>query len=444
MCGIAGYIGGNQKNIEMMCKSIMHRGPDNISSVHIKTGKYCIALGHTRLSIIDLSSSANQPFVSEDGMYYMVYNGELYNYIEIRKELEELGISFDTKSDTEVVFRSLIYWGEGAFNKFNGMWALAFVNKIDHTMILSRDRFGEKPLYYFRNENEIYFASEIKAILEMTEKHSINYSTLNTFLLDGSRDSNNETFYESIFKVPASSYCKIDLISNISQLDFIEYWDIQEYVENSSTVNSSQINEFKDLLSDAVKLRLRSDVDIGVLLSGGLDSSVLTYEMSKQLEKLNIFSSVSSRAEFSEEKHIDIVANYIKETPEKLNLDGKVVGALELMKKVIWFNDEPIGSYSTVALYLLMEKTKNKGVKVVLSGQGADEILCGYQKYYIYYILELLVKFKFIGFIRELFNYVFKSGLSSQFAFKDANRYLPSFMKKNQYRLYSNGLLGPY
>lgn len=432
MCGINGFVGYSKENIiEKMNKITKHRGPDNSSSEVFILNKNHVAFGHNRLSIIDLSSNANQPFLSIDNNYAMIYNGELYNYIEIRNELILEGISFNTESDTEVVFNSLFYWGVKAFSKFNGMWAIAFLDIKKSQLILSRDRFGEKPFYYTIEDNNLYFSSEVKAILEVSKKKKINKLTLNRFLLNGSLDATNETFFEKIEKVPPSSYTIIDLSEEIKNLKFIKYWDITEFNDDNKNNNEEEvINKFRILFNDSVKIRLRSDVNVGTLLSGGLDSSAITYEMKQNLQNLNILSAISSDEKYSEEKFIDIVAEHLNVKPIKVNLDDNPSQIFNLMEKVIWHNDEPIPSFSVIAHYLLMEQSNNNNIKVILSGQGADELLGGYQKYYIYYILELLKSKSYLKFSKELFNYLFNSGLIKQFSFKEANRYLPSFLKK--------------
>jgi len=430
MCGINGFIGKSVDKIEIMNNITNHRGPDNSSFNIIELANFNLSLGHNRLSIIDLSISANQPFISEDNRYSMVYNGELYNYIELKKELENQNIIFQTNSDTEVVFNSLIAWGVEAFKKFNGMWGIAFFDKSKNELILSRDRFGEKPLYYCVEDNNLYFSSEIKAILEVSNKKKINKLTLNRYLLNGSLDSTEETFFENIYKVPASSYSIINLSQKINSINFEKFWDINDLPEKTETNERKTINYFREIFNDSVKIRLRSDVNVGTLLSGGLDSSTITYEMSKNINNLDILSAVSSDEKYSEEKFIDIVSNSVKVNPRKVNLDDNPKQIFDLMEKVIWHNDEPIPSFSVIAHYLLMEESHKNNIKVILSGQGADELLGGYQKYYIYYILELLKSKKYFGFIKELLNYLFNSGLIKQFSLKEANRYLPSFLKK--------------
>lgn len=431
MCGLSGYIAKESNEyIQVMNSVISHRGSDasSYNEFHCKD-KY-IALGHNRMSIIDLSEEANQPFFSQNKNYSLVYNGELYNYLELRVELESSGFIFNTSSDTEVVLVALMHWGEKAFSRFNGMWSLAYLDLVKKTLILSRDRFGEKPLYYCIEDGDLYFSSEIKAILEVTKKRSVNKLTVNRFLLNGSLDSSNETFFSGVDKVPASTYSIIDLAKDVTKLNFRTYWDISNIEEIDSISDHEAVRKFYSIFQDSVKIRLRSDVGVGVLLSGGLDSSAITYEMSRNIEKLDILSVISNDIKYSEEYFIDIMANWLKIEPKKINLDDDPVGIYDLMERVIWFNDEPIHSFSAVAHYRLMSESYKNGIKVVLSGQGADELLGGYQKYYIYYILELFKSGRYIKSFEELFFYLFKGGLVKQFSFKEAGRYLPTFLKK--------------
>ena len=431
MCGINGFISKtNHKNkLDKMNNITKHRGPDNSSVVVLKNSNKCIGMGHNRLSIIDLSQSANQPFFSEDKQYSLIYNGELYNYIELKEDLEKEGVIFHTESDTEVVLQSLITWGVESFKRFNGMWAIAFLNLNNNTFIVSRDRFGEKPFYYCIENNELYFSSEIKAILEVTQKKEINLLTMNRFLKNGSLDSTNETFLEGVNKVPASTFSILDLNNNEIEMDFITYWDVSSIKLNEAVDEEQAIKEFDTIFTDAVKIRLRSDVKVGTLLSGGLDSSAITKVMADNISKLEILSAVSDSKEDSEEKFIDIVSEFLNVTPKKVNLDNDPHKIWNLLEKVLWHNDEPMPSFSVIAHYMLMEKAYENDIKVILSGQGGDELLAGYQKYYIFYIIQLFKEKKYISFFKEGFYYIFNSGLIKQFSIKEANRYLPSFLK---------------
>jgi asparagine synthase (glutamine-hydrolysing) len=431
MCGINGFIAKkNYSNkLDKMNNITKHRGPDNSSAIVENCSDKYIGMGHNRLSIIDLSQSANQPFVSEDKQYSLIYNGELYNYIELKKELELKGIAFSTNSDTEVVLQSLITWGISAFNKFNGMWAIAFLNKKNNNLIISRDRFGEKPFYYCIEDNELYFSSEIKAILEVTKKKKINLMTVNRFLKNGSLDSTNETFLNNIEKVPASTYSIINLNNRDLKVNFITYWDISSIKLNKNIQETQAIKEFDKVFTDSVKIRLRSDVKVGTLLSGGLDSSAITEVMAKHIPNLEILSAVSNSEEYSEEKFIDIVSKAIGVSPKKINLDNDPYKIWNLLEKVLWHNDEPMPSFSVIAHYMLMSKAHENDIKVILSGQGGDELLAGYQKYYIFYIIQLFKERQYLSFFREGFYYLFNSGLIKQFSIKEANRYLPSFLK---------------
>lgn len=431
MCGINGFVSNtNHKDkLNIMNSITEHRGPDNSSAQVLENGSKFVGMGHTRLSIIDLSQSANQPFFSDDKQYCLVYNGELYNYIELKKDLEEEGVIFHTQSDTEVVLQSLITWGVDAFKKFNGMWAISFLNLNNNTLVFSRDRFGEKPFYYCIENNELYFSSEIKAILEVTQKKKINLLTMNRFLQNGSLDSTNETFLKGINKVPASTFSIIELNKNEIEVDFTTYWDVSSIKLNETLEEEQAIKEFDTIFADSVKIRLRSDVKVGTLLSGGLDSSAITKVMADNTSKLEILSAVSDSKEDSEENFIDIVSEFLNVSPTKVNLDNDPHKIWNLLEKVLWFNDEPMPSFSVIAHYMLMEKAYENDIKVILSGQGGDELLAGYQKYYIFYIIQLFKEKKYLLFLKEGFYYIFNSGLIKQFSIKEASRYLPSFLK---------------
>jgi asparagine synthase (glutamine-hydrolysing) len=328
-----------------------------------------------------------------------------------------------------VVLQSLILWGAEAFKKFNGMWAIAFLNKNSNSFIISRDRFGEKPFYYCIEDNELYFSSEIKAILEVTKKKEINLMTVNRFLKNGSLDSTNDTFFKEIKKVPPSTYAEINLNYKQLEINFLKYWDVSSIQLNQDIDEIQAIEKFDSIFTDSVKIRLRSDVKVGTLLSGGLDSSAITNVMADNISKPEILSAISDSEEYSEEKFIDIVSESIGISPKKVNLDKDPHKIWNLLEKVLWHNDEPMPSFSVIAHYLLMSKAKENDIKVILSGQGGDELLAGYQKYYIFYIMQLFKEKKYFSFIKQGFYYLFNSGLIKQFSIKEANRYLPTFLK---------------
>lgn len=445
MCGINGIIScklnkeqlGDQ--ISKMNEISSHRGPDHSGYDLYQAGRHSLAFGHNRLSIIDLREVANQPFTSPCGKFKIIFNGEIYNYVELREELAKEGIAFNTDSDTEVLLQALIKWGpHAAQEKFNGMWAFAFLDLTKNTLMLSRDRFGEKPFYYYLENGSFYFASEIKSILSGTpQKQEVDLVTINRFLVNSSLDSTNDTFFARIKKVPVSSYALIDLGQPITgeSLQFSKYWDIEKIATNNTISATEAISKLKELLVSAVQIRLRSDVKVGALLSGGIDSSTIAAIMARTIKSPNLLSAISRKKNYCEEKFVDIASNALNLSPQKVLISLNPLEVHQKIFKVIWHNDEPISSYSSVIHYTLMEHAKDKGIKVILSGQGADELFCGYQKYFIYYFMQLLKNMEILTFFKEIFFYLFSSELKSQFNFKEAYRYLPSFLKKRTKRI---------
>lgn len=438
MCGIAGVVSNGLDHNEihkcLQCANNIqnHRGPD-AQGIHIEDkAPYKVGLAHQRLSILDLTDAGNQPMNAFNGQSYIVYNGEVYNYLEIRRELQELGYSFRSNSDTEVVITALQHWGiENALNRFNGMWALAWLNIKENKLYLARDRFGVKPLYYSLNKKGLFFASEIKTILEMTQqRYSLDYQVVGEYLQQSLAESSDKTFFQGIDKIPAGSYAEIDLNSQSSLFNLHQYYDLKNNLEDKElqVVDGDLIEQVRELFFSAVSLRLRSDVPLGVLLSGGIDSSSIAAVIPKT-EDIQLLSAVSQDKRFDESPFIDIMARHLNLPVNKVTLDLGADQAFALLDKVCWHNDEPVGSFSNVAHYLLMEQAKELGVTVILSGQGADELLCGYRKYLGFYIQEMLRKSDYKGVIGNIAQFMFNGTVINQFSLAEAGRYLPKRMR---------------
>lgn len=450
MCGIAGVITENSDNINtimLRAQDIQsHRGPDAQGIVVNSIQKWGIGLGHQRLSILDLSDSGNQPMIFAEGKGILVYNGEVYNYKEIQVELKSLGYSFKSDSDTEVILAALHEWGiEKAITKFNGMWAFAWLDTERGKLFLSRDRAGVKPLFYYIHENELYFSSEIKTILEMVpNKFSLNYKVIGEYLIQSLLASSTETFFKGISRVPAAHFCEIDLRSENININFKPYWSIPTTSDDLYSEND-MIEKVRELFFDSVKLRMRSDVPIGVLLSGGVDSSSIASVMNNLLGKnanLNILSAVSSDRRFDESPFIDVMSNYLQKPVHKVNLEFKPQQAIDYLEKVCWFNDEPVGSFSNVAHYLLMKQAKDLGITVILSGQGADELLCGYKKYLGFYIQYLFCNKRYVEATKIISQFYFRGTVINQFSTSEAKRYLPSFFRPKELDVRGDSLQG--
>ncbi|XDF77798.1 asparagine synthase (glutamine-hydrolyzing) [Aliivibrio fischeri] len=371
------------------------RSPQGLSS-YDENLKYLYtdALAHVRLSIIDHSQDGLQPFV--DGDLSLAFNGEIYNYIEIREELRNLGYEFSTDTDTEVVLKSYIEWGTDCFRRFNGMWGVCIYNRRKETVTLSRDRFGVKPLYYMDTDTSFFVASEIKAL----DISFINNDFLALFLEQNYIDFDKNTLYESVYQVEPSTVLIIDKLR--AKTEF-KYFDVDSYEEKNESVC--------DLIYDSIKLRNRADVKIGGLLSGGIDSSVIAGVTKKFNSDYKLFSAVFNDGRFCEKK-------YIQKTEEYLNLDveyltPEVDKLSESVAQQVYIQESPLRSMAQIYQYQLYKYiSENTDIKVVFNGQGADETFSGYNEHIICYYLELLRNFNFSKFSKEISEYRIISGLS--------------------------------
>tara|TARA_B100001093_G_scaffold52260_1_gene44338 strand:+ start:25234 stop:27060 length:1827 start_codon:yes stop_codon:yes gene_type:complete len=389
MCGFVGYIGPELPSIELLrnaSNSIKHRGPDGQGFYTHQLAEQSIALVHRRLAIIDLDSRSDQPF--RVGNYILVYNGEIYNYIEIRKELKNLGYSFKTDGDTEVLAIALKHWGTNALNKLEGMWSFAWYNEQNGELILCRDRFGEKPLYYWRFDNGIYFGSEIKALAAIAGREpEINENHLIRYLVNGYKSlyKTKDTFHVGVEELPVSSYLKFSERSRDEQ-SFI-YWspkvDLQEDMTYQQAVKKS-----RDALIHAVSLRMRSDVPIAFCMSGGIDSNSLLSIAKRELGlDVHGFTIVNTDSRYEEN---DLVNESVKELDiEHTFLKPSHEGFLENMYKLVSSHDAPVCTISYYMHWRLMESVAKQGYKVSVSGTGADELFTGYYDHHNLYLSEV-------------------------------------------------------
>ncbi len=377
MCGIAGIVGrkANRSKVLTMLETQKHRGPDF-------TDYYCeenkIALGHNRLSIIDLSSNANQPFTSNCGNYVVVFNGEIYNYIELRKELEK-NYLFKTQSDTEVLLNAYIKWGESCLDKFNGMFSFAIWNKKEQHLFAARDRFGVKPFYYSIDHDAFTFASEINPLFSAGVPKIPNDKVWSNYFTEGSYGLPSDTFWKNIHQLPGGH--SLQFKNNALQ---IKRW---YFFENQILKLQSQFQENEEeyitnLLLRAINFRFRADVPIGFNLSGGLDSSSLLALIDKQdIDKrgVEVFTFITNDDRYDE---LIWVKSMLENKPFPLNvcpIAASEIPALSL--KMAQHQMEPYGGVPTLAYSKIFQKAQQKGVKVLLDGQGADEAWAGYDYY---------------------------------------------------------------
>ncbi len=404
MCGINGILSGNselKKKIIHLNNLLKHRGPDDEGYVCINTSggessafsgddtieyvkkkqphisssnfeNYDLIFGHRRLSIIDLSETGHGPMSDENGDIWITFNGEIYNYIELKEELKGYGFRFRTMSDTEVIIKSYLKWGEDCFNRFNGMWALAIWDSLNKKLVLSRDRFGIKPLYYTFNSHYFAFSSEIKPLLYLNKPgNKLNEKLIPFFILYGNRLNRDETYITGINSVRPSHY----LVYRNGSLETKQYYQIPG--EDRKQKTEKQLSEeLVDLFSDSIKLRFRSDTAVGSCLSGGFDSSSIAAISYKLFGKgLNTFSAVWSYKECDESKYIDIVNNEFQCNFNKIEPPADEFETT--FNKLSHFQEIPTEGPGLYPQWYVMQKAKNK-VKVLLDGQGGDEVFGGY------------------------------------------------------------------
>jgi asparagine synthase (glutamine-hydrolysing) len=377
MCGIAGIIGqkANKENILQVLETQKHRGPDFMDY-------YCddnkAVLGHNRLSIIDLSSNANQPFISECKNYVLVFNGEIYNYLELKKELQ-FKYTFKTQSDTEVLLNSYIEWGEACLNKCNGMFSFAIWNKKDNTLFAARDRFGVKPFYYFFDNQNFIFASEINTLFAADVPKITNDKVWLNYFSEGSYGTPEETFWKNIHQLPGGHF--LTLKNNSLQIKKWYFFE-ERIVKLQSHFESKEEEYITNLLLKAVNLRFRADVPIGFNLSGGLDSNLLLALIDQQnIDKLSLeaFTFITNDDRYDE---LFWVKSMLENRHYKLNICAlKSQEVPELAFKIAKNQSEPYGGIPTIAYSKIFQTASQKDVKVLLDGQGSDEAWAGYDYY---------------------------------------------------------------
>lgn len=395
MCGIAGFINKNNLNqkgyIEKIVKSIYHRGPDEFGFFN-EDG---VCLLNTRLSIIDVAHG-QQPFFSENKGIVVVQNGEIYNYVEVQEELQKIGINFNTNSDTEVILRAYEKFGTKCFEKFNGMFAITIFDKIKNKLILARDRLGVKPLYIYQKDKELHFSSEIKSFLtyenfckEIDTQSIHNYLKFNYIPIPN-------TIYKFVKHIEPAYFYEIDC--NTLEIEKTKYWEIKNSPEIENVSEEEVFEKIDEILTDAIKIRLRSDVGIGAFLSGGLDSS-LVCAMTK--EKFNI--SLDTYSIGFKEKRFD-ESQWAKKVAYLCGLNNKVhtleSDIVELWNTTTWHNDQPHGDISFIPTYII-SKFAAQDYKLVFTGDGGDEAFAGYTKYFSVFENSLDDYFDSISLIKD-------------------------------------------
>lgn len=384
MCGILGWLGqhGSEdaERFGVALDRLAHRGPDD-RGIFMAPG---VLLGHRRLAILDLSPAGHQPMVEPASGAVIVFNGEIYNNVELRAELEGLGHRFAGHSDTEVLLHALIEWGEGALSRLNGMWAFAFWQPEKQRLLVARDRFGVKPLYYRDGETGLAFASEPKALLALFPEHrTVSEPALLDFLGNNLLYARGESFYQDIHVLPPAHYAVHEV--GTGKLRLTRYWDYPANIDEALSAEDA-VAQFDALLTDAVRLRLRSDVPVGLTLSGGLDSTgVLAAASPYTAKPLTCFTSVYGEGEVGELPWAQRASDAVH--APLIAVSAPHADWLQTLRKVAWHMDGPGYSPAVYPLWHLMQRAGAEGVPVLLEGQGADEALAGYPQYAV---LELL------------------------------------------------------
>ena len=381
MCGIAGVIKFNGsvrlEQLKSMTDSIIHRGPDGEG--HWISDNEKVGFGHRRLSIIDLSEGGHQPKHFQD-RYTITYNGEIYNYLELRKEQEAEGIIFKTKCDTEVLLAMYAKKGSDCLHDLDGMFAFAIWDNKKQELFCARDRFGEKPFHYFLDETQFIFGSEMKEIWAAGIKKSIQQDKLHQFvspIKGNTQDELTETYFEGVKKLNAAHWLKIDRNNKVS---ISKYWSLDNIKVNHDISLKEATDTYYQLFEDSIRLRLRSDVPVGSSLSGGLDSSSIVSlidQIKDKSQSQKVFSARFRNFEKDEGLFIDKVVNSCSKVDAFTTYPAEE-DMLSFLEKTVYHQEEPFGSSSILAQWKVMELAKENNVTVLMDGQGADEYLAGY------------------------------------------------------------------
>jgi asparagine synthase (glutamine-hydrolysing) len=389
MCGIAGIVWnethhrGAGADVAAMCAVLSHRGPD--AEAHYVSGP--VALGHRRLAILDLSEAGTQPLASHDGRFVIVFNGEIYNYLELRAELTQLGSHFRTQTDTEVILEAYRCWGSDCVSRFNGMWAFALYDTAQEVLFLSRDRFGIKPLYYLFDRDSMVFASELKAILAVRPMERRPHSAvLARFVPGGAFADGEETFFANIRSLLPAHNAIYDV--RRGSWTTRRYWSIEPERFAASLGSADPVEVLRELLWSAVRLHVRSDVPVGTCLSGGLDSSLVVCLMGRlRSAPVHTFSAIYADKECNEKRYVDAINGHADTFPCPVHPEpeGDLVRDLTA---ITWHQDGPTAGPGVYTQYHVMRRA-GRDVKVVLDGQGADELFAGYLWYFGAHLLDL-------------------------------------------------------
>lgn len=454
MCGISILFHKQNLNRKLFAefidslKKINHRGPDDegvvlintntnehqivktdlthpninnqtdISSINIEN--YNLILGHKRLSIVDLSILGHQPMQGNDGSW-IIFNGEIYNYIELKEELKNIGCQFKTHTDTEVILEAYRVWGKDCLNKFNGMWSICIWDAQNKKIFVSNDRFGVKPLYYQENADGFNLVSETKQLKCFSNQLSINQSRVDEFLNFGYVDIDESTMFNNVYRFKKSHYILLDTLiyeKGTLKNKQIQYYSIKKIKLDIN--ENAAIEKFRSILYDSVKIRMRCDVDFGFAISGGVDSSAILYMARNIIQQENLdnvllgFSAIFPGYEAADEsKFVKIVSDDLPCKTIYCNpMDDFNFDAFE---KHIYHQDEPVTGTTFFAQWSIYQKVKESGIKILFNGQGADEVFAGYHHHFYRYCRQLLMKGKLPQYFSIVNQYAELKNLSKKY-----------------------------
>nr|WP_305097523.1 asparagine synthase (glutamine-hydrolyzing) [Croceibacterium sp. D39] len=403
-----------------------HRGPDAAChEVATLSNGWRVLLGHQRLSILDLSAAGIQPMRSQSGSSVIIFNGEIYNYLELADKLHR---QRRTGTDTEVLLEMAEQQGLGqTLMDANGMWSMVFVQALANSVQISRDRAAEKPLYVWRSADRLVIASEMKTVAALSgSRFNVNLQVLSDYIDQGLQDVSGGSWLDGIVQLPPATLSRVEFGQDGPSLATERYW-----IPGTETVETSRAEaevRLRELLYDSVAIRLRADVPVGLTLSGGLDSSILAAliaEVTGDPTRVHAMSSVSPGAQGDESAHIDRVCEALGISTHRVDLGADPETTAELLAEVTWHNDAPLGSFSNVAFYRLMKLARQQGLIVSLSGQGADETFCGYRKYFFWALRDDFRRARVGAAFGNLVGSIEAGTVLRQLNYSEAKRYFP-------------------
>jgi asparagine synthase (glutamine-hydrolysing) len=437
MCGIAGIVSKDRSLnlagiISLMSQALHHRGPDGEGFMIVSENKVTpcqrssstqkftqhelgyipkeklesfenpalLAFAHRRLSILDLSDTGHQPMCSKDTKLWITFNGEIYNYIELRKDLQAKGYSFFSESDTEVILNAYREWGSACVNRFNGMWSFCIYDTEKQELFASRDRLGVKPFYYVNDGRCFAFASEQKAFVKAgLVKAEFSNAEVHNYLVNGLLETKTDNFFLGVQELFPGHHLFYSLRNNSLRTE--KYYNIHVNSENDHLSDAEIISRIEKYLEDAIRIRLRSDVEVGACLSGGIDSSIVCGLMHHLLHKSNYcFTSVFKDESINEERYADLVASATQ--ARHFKIEPTLEGFLKEVDDLVFSQDVPIWDTSTYAQFKVMELASNNNIKVVIDGQGADELFAGYHHHFVAKWNDLFSNGRSIEAIRDI------------------------------------------